>query len=670
MKTNIFLLTMLLFAFGEQPQMPLFSESINPKDAVLILPEFRSAGDFSEGLAAVRINGFYGYIDTKGAVVIQPEFRSAGDFSEGLAAVRINGFYGYIDTKGIVVIPPQFDFATAFSEGYAVVFREGKPFFINKTGQIPFACDFARLASFENGRAMVRTQSGQMGMVDKQGKLVVDTAYFYIEKTEPGLFVVRSRSKTGNTQEGIIDSRGNSIIPLGKFRNIGSFVDGYVQVSTDYTPADTTEESSLAVFIDARGEIVFERKESKKNGWLGDDSYNKIMTIRLYKHWIPEEEGVLYTTEKSYEGYVNSKGQIVLNDTLIKSVIPFSNQRGFIQNMEDQWFLIDETMQKVTEQAFLSVWGFDKGYAFVEIKGKPGYGMINREGQWVIPPQFHEIHNSGIVDDYFFFGQESYTEDYGYEVLYGVCDLLGQVLIEAVLQDFDPEGFKNGLLKVQMDGKMAYLNRAGDVIWQEKKDNFVEELNIDFMNRGYFYAYSELDIHDLYNTEQQLNVPQKISKNQGFPENQLSVIIKTDEPALIDKKWIGYKLYVANTTHKNIEFNAQDGRIYMKLQARDANGKWRDIEYLPSSWCGNSYHIQSLKKNQYWSFSIPKYNGAIKTQIRASLTYNASTSKSEERRNDNTITIYSNEFEGSINPGQFWRKKDYYPGSIMDPYDD
>ena len=33
-----------------------------------------------------------------------------------------------------------------------------------------------------------------------------------------------------------------------------------------------------------------------------------------------------------------------------------------------------------------------------------------------------------------------------------------------------------------------------------------------------------------------------------------------------------------------------------------------------------------------------------------------------------SIVIYSNEFQGSINPAQFWRKRGYTPQGLMDPY--
>lgn len=110
-----------------------------------------------------------------------------------------------------------------------------------------------------------------------------------------------------------------------------------------------------------------------------------------------------------------------------------------------------------------------------------------------------------------------------------------------------------------------------------------------------------------------------------------------------------------------IFFDAQDSRLTMKLQAIDRNGDWRDIEYLPSSWCGNSYHFLYLPTDHYWKFVIPVYHGKIKTRIRAALSYKKSIVGA-------SLWLYSNEFEGSINAGQFSKLPKYSPKGIMDPY--
>jgi hypothetical protein len=56
--------------------------------------------DFSEGLANVRVNGLWGYIDKSGAFSIKPQFDSARRFSNGLALVQIKKEYVYIDKGG------------------------------------------------------------------------------------------------------------------------------------------------------------------------------------------------------------------------------------------------------------------------------------------------------------------------------------------------------------------------------------------------------------------------------------------------------------------------------------------------------------------------------------------------------------------------------------------
>ena len=94
--------------------------------AIAIAPQYVSASDYSEGLAAVAIRDGdvlkWGFIDTNGKTVIDPMFTNKpDDFHEGLAAVKKkNGKYVFIDKTGTVV-SPEFGYATRFLGGYAVV---------------------------------------------------------------------------------------------------------------------------------------------------------------------------------------------------------------------------------------------------------------------------------------------------------------------------------------------------------------------------------------------------------------------------------------------------------------------------------------------------------------------------------------------------------------------
>lgn len=55
----------------------------------------------SEGLVAINKNyKGYGFYDTNGDAVIQPKYEDAGYFSEGLAPVKLNGRWGYVNHAG------------------------------------------------------------------------------------------------------------------------------------------------------------------------------------------------------------------------------------------------------------------------------------------------------------------------------------------------------------------------------------------------------------------------------------------------------------------------------------------------------------------------------------------------------------------------------------------
>ena len=122
---------------------------------------WEDALEFHEGLAAVKKDGLYGFIDKTGSLVIQPQFASVPyGFSGGLAAVAAkknyltfsdfsykqleaakgglggNGYdldtasyglrYGYIDKTGAWKISPKFYKADPFSRGVAKINEDSK----------------------------------------------------------------------------------------------------------------------------------------------------------------------------------------------------------------------------------------------------------------------------------------------------------------------------------------------------------------------------------------------------------------------------------------------------------------------------------------------------------------------------------------------------------------
>jgi hypothetical protein len=55
---------------------------------------------FYEGLAKVKLNGKYGYVDKTGNEVVPPKYQWVEPFHEGLAQVKLNSKWGLVDKKG------------------------------------------------------------------------------------------------------------------------------------------------------------------------------------------------------------------------------------------------------------------------------------------------------------------------------------------------------------------------------------------------------------------------------------------------------------------------------------------------------------------------------------------------------------------------------------------
>ena len=186
--------------------------------------------------------------------------------------------------------------------------------------------------------------------------------------------------------------------------------------------------------------------------------------------------------------------------------------------------------------------------------------------------------------------------------------------------------------------------------------NDLEAMNINFMTRGYFYAGSREDKDAPGGFGPSDNMPKGNSALRSVKKGELYLLALPYEQVAFRQKYAGMKVLLVNATNEEKAFAASDSRLSIVQEALDKDGKWKPVEYLPSSWCGNSRHRVFLGANEHWEFAAARYTGKIKTKLRFVLM----------TRDEGNIV--SNEFEGSINPKQFTDQEGHEPGSIMDPY--
>lgn len=155
---------------------------IDKSGSTVIAFKYNEAQPFSERLAAVKISDKWGFINSNEAVEISPQFISAGDFGNGLAPVRkSSNLFGYVDKSGSMAISEQFDIAETFHENRAAVFIDSKWTFIDKSGNQVTTPKFDEVEPFFNGLAKVTIRipnemddefTEKIGYINKSGEYV------------------------------------------------------------------------------------------------------------------------------------------------------------------------------------------------------------------------------------------------------------------------------------------------------------------------------------------------------------------------------------------------------------------------------------------------------------------------------------------------------------------
>lgn len=127
----------------------------------------------SQGLVvASKKSGQTIYLNVQGREVLRVNYDYAGRFSEGLAGIRIDEKWGFMDMQGRVSIKPRFDAVREFSEGLAAIQQGLKWGFISKEGSFEIQPSFDLvLKPFKNGRAYVRNEVFE-GYIDRNGRWI------------------------------------------------------------------------------------------------------------------------------------------------------------------------------------------------------------------------------------------------------------------------------------------------------------------------------------------------------------------------------------------------------------------------------------------------------------------------------------------------------------------
>ena len=366
---SLSLLTSCAGAGGSgEPQRPAEEDSTPLATYTEAIPFiYDEAFEFSDGLAAVCLDGRWGYIDRTGAEVVPFIYALAQPFSEGLAAVSLepDGLLGYIDTTGAEVIPPTFDRANAFREGLAAVQigddqgLDPEIFFIDQTGTAVTPIYYSA-EDFNEGMAMVQDGMSHYVWIDHSGTVLLEAGGTNRGSSfSEGLALIYHLSN-----ECFINTSGEEVISLENYPGVNDvqpFSDGLALVS-GYRDVAITEEEAEAV---------------------ADGSAPPMAEPSA------EPTGENGMTRESVEGYIDHSGELVIELADLSMGSSFSEGLAAISTLGDVdgWGFIDTTGAFVIEPNPDWAWAyaFNEGYAAVQSASDGLWGFTDTRGNQVVP---------------------------------------------------------------------------------------------------------------------------------------------------------------------------------------------------------------------------------------------------------------------------------------------
>lgn len=341
-----------------------------------ITPQFDYAMPFGEQLAGVNVGGHprgghlpldgkWGFVDLNGRFVINPKYYSppeagvpfdpdafariqheAYTFSEGLAAVRTESEWVYINARDEVVIRnPRIESPRAFREGLANVYVNRRWGYIDKAGQFVIEPQFLYPADFIDGEAMVVNADGRVLIIDQRGHIKLpqyrlETRFYEgVSRAKPSFRGEKIDPKL-NRFYTLVDTAGRFLIEP-EFDYVGRYGSGMAPVLVGSLAGDpltqpeplgpTDDPGGRWGWIDRTGRIIVNPRYQEAKGFsegIGavkqgglwayiDEEFNRLTDYEF--RWVDYfyqglAEVRLGPTHGDYDGhyaYIDRNGEIV-----------------------------------------------------------------------------------------------------------------------------------------------------------------------------------------------------------------------------------------------------------------------------------------------------------------------------------------------------------------------
>lgn len=412
---------------------------INTQGQLQIPAKFAEVSSFSQGLSAAYADDKVGYLDTKGEWAITPRFSSGGPFVNGVAVVYEEYRHSYlIDKNGQIIKqfaePINIDETPWFGAYKAKVTKP--TLLINKDGrQLPLPETAASAEVNSKGLLKMQLNSDKhplYGMMTLEGKTVIPAKFAAIEDFQSGIAIATQPGPSPS--KGLINTQGQWVSRL--YHELSAIVPGlYVGLADNSKPEAEIINQQGKILSKTPCQFLYNRSYGAWDLLSGCDKHWLVSpqkTITAIDYQQPEIEvskDYLLITEwaEKPEAELNDDNRYTKQWKLFgQAGLVLSSESPGIKGQYDWAALVKpkgplaesqpqllpiailvrsyENLAIVTPELKIvgnPEWRYDLDATRIQddqildgplsIKTESGWGAIDAQGNWVIPPKYARL---------------------------------------------------------------------------------------------------------------------------------------------------------------------------------------------------------------------------------------------------------------------------------------
>ncbi|NLT40866.1 MAG: WG repeat-containing protein [Clostridiales bacterium] len=267
-----------------------------------------------EGVLALPLkSGGTVWVDVETHEETYTDYEEGEAFSEGMAAVKVDGLYGYIDRDFRIVIEPQFWFADPFYEGKAnVSYSMNSYAVIDKSGNVLYKCanyPYRSIPGFFRPRENVFLDS-ELNLITMEGHElhILYSGWLYYLTADGATVFREGESYDLPGADGVGNVTGDlAIVTMGK-----PDVYGVMTLSGELLiPPDEGYYVTLVRTKDTAETLIVRASYENNTYSVLDRSGNIVFGIEGGSAWYDENCGLFRIYCEDWFGYVDMKGNYI-----------------------------------------------------------------------------------------------------------------------------------------------------------------------------------------------------------------------------------------------------------------------------------------------------------------------------------------------------------------------